>query len=606
MAQSNISKVSRGGLVQQKNGADLRNFAREPVSGWDATLYCSDTTHYDGSVVDSSSDGAGLVMSCAPCPINTDDEITVTIRIGARKITRRAIVRWAQPEKDKRLIGIQFIDHVGLNPEEHILDVGSIRINPTCALKIPPSIAMRRRILPFLEMNGVVHVACGNTGNIGMNSSIERMLKSPVCNWQAETDELDKVLKQVYGNAASQAIPLPTGKAAKVDNGAAVDLGNELLYAAYVRQASDIHVDPSYKGAKIRFRVDGQLELYENIKSDAYVELASRLKIMAGLDIAEKRSPQDGRFTHAFAGGSRRIDIRVATLPTKYGERITMRLLSVQTESLTLGKLGFTGSDQDKIENFLQRIQGMMILTGPTGSGKTTTLYAAIRMLLEERNVNIITVEDPIEYEIAGVAQCEVDTVGDKVDFARALRSILRHDPDVVMIGEIRDKETADIAIKASLTGHMVLGTLHTNSAAASVTRLIDMGVEPYLVGAALRLAVAQRLLRRLCKHCRIPRALTEAEAAYVNSPELAGHQVYEPSGCIYCGNRGYSGRIGLYELLELNTDWARAVTEGEGESELLTRMRKAGIKSLLQDALSKLISGETSYQEVLQIASSW
>jgi type IV pilus assembly protein PilB len=283
-----------------------------------------------------------------------------------------------------------------------------------------------------------------------------------------------------------------------------------------------------------------------------------------------------------------------------------MRLLAVQTESLTLDRLGFTVADRDRIESFLQRIQGMMILTGPTGSGKTTTLYAAIRMLLEDRNVNIITVEDPIEYEIAGVAQCEVDPVGAKVDFARALRSILRHDPDVVMIGEIRDKETADIAIKAALTGHMVLGTLHTNSAAASVTRLIDMGVEPYLVGAALRLTVAQRLLRRLCRHCRIPRPLTEEEAVYINHPELAGTTIYEPSGCIYCGDRGYSGRIGLYELLELSSEWARGIAEGQGESELLANMRQAGVKSLLEDALSKLVSGDTSYQEVLQIASSW
>ncbi len=607
IAAPNISIAGSEHSNNNKSGVELRSVLRESVTGWDATLYCNDGAHFEGAVVDSSSDGAGLVVSCTPCPINPDDEITVTIRTGARRFTRRAFVRRVQPVDEKLMLGVQFLDHVSFNPEDHELDVGSIRINPNYAMKIPANIAIRRRILPFLEMNGKVHVACSQTGNVGMNAVVERMVKSPVCFWKAETQELDQVLKQVYGNAARQAVPLPAGKAAgQSDQGVAVDLGNNLLYAAYVRQASDIHIDPGYKGARIRFRVDGQLEVYENIKPDVFIELASRLKVMAGLDIAEKRSPQDGRFTHSFAGGSRRIDIRVATLPTKYGERITMRLLAVQTESLTLDRLGFTRPDQDRIEHFLQRIQGMMILTGPTGSGKTTTLYAAIRMLLEERNVNIITVEDPIEYEIGGVAQCEVDPVGDKVDFARALRSILRHDPDVVMIGEIRDKETADIAIKASLTGHMVLGTLHTNSAAASVTRLIDMGVEPYLVGAALRLAVAQRLLRRLCRHCHIPRALTEAEAVYVNSPELAGQKIYEPSGCIYCGNKGYSGRIGLYELLELNAEWARAVAEGEGESELLTRMRKSGVKSLLQDALSKMVSGETSYQEVLQIASSW
>jgi type IV pilus assembly protein PilB len=299
------------------------------------------------------------------------------------------------------------------------------------------------------------------------------------------------------------------------------------------------------------------------------------------------------------------VDVRVATLPTKYGERVTMRLLAVQTDSLTLETLGFDPLHKRMIEDFLRRIQGLMIMTGPTGSGKTTTLYAAIRMLLEERQVNIITIEDPIEYEIAGIAQCEIDSA-DKVSFAKALRSILRHDPDVVMIGEIRDKETADIAIKAALTGHMVLGTLHTNSAAATITRLIDMGVEPYLVAAALRLAVAQRLLRRLCAHCRIERPLTRLEALSILRPELAGQTIYDPSGCVYCNGKGYSGRIGLYELLELRENWARAVAEGEGENELLVKMRSAGVKSLLDDAVDKLMAGVTSVFEVVQIASSW
>ena len=326
---------------------------------------------------------------------------------------------------------------------------------------------------------------------------------------------------------------------------------------------------------------------------------------MAYLDIAERRAAQDGRFSHQFVSGERRVDVRVATLPTKYGERITMRLLAVQTESLMLENLGFDPAHKHMIEAFLRRIQGLMIMTGPTGSGKTTTLYAAIRMLLEERRVNIITIEDPIEYEIDGVAQCEVDSA-DKVSFSKALRSILRHDPDVVMIGEIRDKETADIAIKAALTGHMVLGTLHTNSAAATVTRLTDMGVEPYLVAAALRLAVAQRLLRRLCTHCRIPRPLLELEAITINRPELAGYVIHDPAGCIYCGGKGYAGRIGLYEVLELREDWARAVAEGEGESELVLKMRASGIKSLLDDAIDKLLSGVTSVYEVVQIASSW
>jgi type IV pilus assembly protein PilB len=491
-----------------------------------------------------------------------------------------------------------------LHPDHHQLDIEKVRIDPACALKVPANIALRRKVLPFLEMDGVVHIASFNIKNTSMAYTIERMVKAPVCLWEVEPDKLEKVLQQVYGNVSNQAIPT-LGKTPEAGNDV-INLGDKLLYAAYIRQASDIHIDPNYQGARIRFRVDGQLEVYEQIKTESYTELASRLKVMAGLDIAEKRAPQDGRFSHQFVSGGSRIDIRVATLPTKYGERLTLRLLAVQTDSLTLDKLGFTPQHKRSIEQFLRRTQGLMIMTGPTGSGKTTTLYAAIRMLLAERKVNIITVEDPIEYEMDGVAQVEVDTSSDKLDFAKALRSILRHDPDVVMLGEIRDKETADIAIKAALTGHMVLGTLHTNSAAATVTRLIDMGVEPYLIAAALRLAVAQRLLRRLCGYCRIPRQLAEVEALALNRPDLAGHKIYEPCGCVYCGNKGYSGRIGLYEILELNAEWARDITNGKGEEVLTDNMRTAGVHSLLEDAVSKLLNGETSVSEVMQIAASW
>jgi type IV pilus assembly protein PilB len=497
------------------------------------------------------------------------------------------------------------VEFVTLDPDNHQLDIEQVRIDPACTLKIPANIALRRKALPFLEMDGVLHIACFNVKNTSMAYTLERMVKIPVCFWEVEPDKLDKVLQKVYGNAATAALPALGGKPAETGSDA-VSLSDKLLYAAYIRQASDIHIDPIHQGARIRFRVDGELEVYELIKTETYTELASRLKVMAGLDISEKRAPQDGRFSHQFVSGGKRIDMRVATLPTKYGERITMRLLAVQTDSLTLDRLGFTTQHQAMIEQFLRRTQGLMIMTGPTGSGKTTTLYAAIRMLLTERHVNIITVEDPIEYEMEGVAQVEIDPTSEKVSFAKALRSILRHDPDVVMLGEIRDRETADIAIKAALTGHMVLGTLHTNSAAATITRLIDMGVDSYLIAAALRLAVAQRLLKRLCNHCKVPRYLTEVEAIAIHRPELAGRQIYEPCGCVYCGNKGYAGRIGLYEILEMNAQWARDVADNKGEAVLEEKMRNAGVLSLLEDAIIKLLNGDTSLSEVIQIASSW
>ncbi|MCK4840817.1 MAG: Flp pilus assembly complex ATPase component TadA [Methylococcales bacterium] len=585
---------------------DQRNQQRIKTINHEATIFAEDIISLSCTVSDMSKAGAMLVANTPNLTIEQDVPLTVSIQSAGKKLTRNAIVRWVIISNDEMRFGVQYVDHVKLEPATHQLDIEQVKIDPACTLRIPSSLAVRRKVLPFLEQQGVIHVACCNVNNISMVNTIERMIKAPVVLWNVEQEKLEKVLKQVYGN--SQPAPILPGKASANDEKTsdAVDLGDKLLYAAYIREASDIHIDPTHKGARIRFRVDGQLETYDSIQQDIYTELASRIKVMANLDIAEKRAPQDGRFSHQFVSGGKRIDMRVATLPTKYGERITMRLLAVNTEGLTLNKLGFTDNNRTMIERFLRRTQGLMIMTGPTGSGKTTTLYASIRLLLAERDVNIITVEDPIEYEINGVAQCEIDPASDKLDFAKALRSILRHDPDVVMLGEIRDKETADIAIKAALTGHMVLGTLHTNSAAATVTRLIDMGVQPYLIAAALRLAVAQRLLRRLCTHCRISRPLTEQEAISIFHPELTGTQVYDPTGCVYCGDKGYAGRIGLYEILELNESWARDVADEKGEAVLTDNMRKSGVHSLLDDAIEKLVSGQTSFSEVLQIASSW
>jgi len=607
MSDSNFSLAS---WKSQSTDDNQRDNERTAVSGWGATVFTDGVISLNSEVEDSSASGAGLVIPSTMMTVDNGAELTLTINTGHKKFTRKAIVRWVDSSQhgDVRF-GVQYLDHAGLTPDTHQLDISAVRIDPACALKIPAGIAMRRKILPFLQMNGVVHVACADIKNVTVLNSVGRMLKAPICTWPVDVDALEKVLKDVYGNEANKPAVLPGAKQAKKEDDSgneAVDLAEDLLYSAFIRQASDIHVDPHAKGARIRFRVDGQLEVFQEIKADIYVELASRLKVISGLDIAEKRAPQDGRFTYGFSGGSQRVDLRAATLPTKYGERITMRLLGVQNDTLTLAKLGFIAQHQFMIEQFLNRIQGMMVLTGPTGSGKTTTLYAAMTKLLRERAVNIMTVEDPIEYEIAGAAQCEVDSNSDKVNFNSALRSILRHDPDVVMVGEIRDKETADIAIKAALTGHMVLSTLHTNSAIATITRLVDMGVAPYLVAAALRVIIAQRLLRRLCAHCRISRPMLEVEAIAVGRKDLIGASIYEPVGCVYCGNHGYKGRIGLYELLELRTEWAKAVSEGASESELYSMMRDNSINSLLDDGVDKLLAGDTSYSEVLQIASSW
>jgi type II secretory ATPase GspE/PulE/Tfp pilus assembly ATPase PilB-like protein len=316
------------------------------------------------------------------------------------------------------------------------------------------------------------------------------------------------------------------------------------------------------------------------------------------MDIAERRAPQDGRFRHAFAGG-REVDVRVATLPTKHGERATLRLLALEMERLTLENLGMSDRDLALVEQAIRRPHGLLLATGPTGCGKTTTLYAALRRIIAQRPVNAIAVQDPVEYDIPGVALVEVDSA-QKVTFAKALRSILRHDPDVLLIGEIRDEETSGIAIRAALTGHLVLATLHTNSAASAVTRLIDMGVDRYLIAAVLRLAVSQRLVRKLCPYCRTERILTPEQAVALTCPEAAGTPVFAPRGCKYCAGRGFSGRIGLFEMLPVDDEISKAVAQGMDETALSVELRRRRIPSIQEDALEKLRSGLTSFEEAL------
>lgn len=309
------------------------------VSGWRAAVFTEDggpVSHAD--IKEASDSGANLTIAARPGLIDENQAVTISVEAQHRRFTRKARVRRVQAEGNELRVAVEYIDHVGLDPQTHRLDIGLARIDPACALKLPANIALRQKALPFIELNGVMHVACQDIDNASLANLLERLLKMPVQPWASDEDSLDKKLRQVYGDSRHQAQAAP--KTAEL-NASAVSTGDELLYAAYMRQASDIHIDPGFNGAAIRFRVDGQLEQYSQINANIYAELVSRLKVMAYLDIAEKRQPQDGRFSHQFVSGGRRIDVRVATLPTKYGERVTMRLLAVQTDSLTLEHLGF-------------------------------------------------------------------------------------------------------------------------------------------------------------------------------------------------------------------------------------------------------------------------
>ncbi len=498
-----------------------------------------------------------------------------------------------------------------------MLDLDQVRIDPTCALKIPAPLAVRRQVLPFAVVDGHVYVACLNPEDRSALQAVERAVQLPVRPQRAEPESLRRALERLFGDgsapaspAAPAAAPRPPRpadrrRAPEAESEDAVALCDDLLRSAAVRQASDIHIDPSKDGVRVRFRVDGALEDYRRLPLAAQSGMVSRLKVLAGMDIAEKRAPQDGRFTWSAGSGSYAVDIRAATLPTKYGERMTLRLLALQTESLTLERLGMAPKDLAGFTEAIQKPHGLILLSGPTGSGKSTTLYAAIRRLIGRRELNVVTIEDPIEYDIAGVAQVEVDSA-DKVSFNKALRSVVRHDPDVVMIGEIRDGETADIAIKSALTGHLVFSTLHTNSAASSVTRLIDMGVARYLVAATIRLVVAQRLVRRACSHCREPRTLSEEEATLLGNRELAERTVFEPRGCMYCANKGFVGRLGLFEMMPVDASLSRHIAEGAEEGEIIEEMRRRGIARLVDDAMEKLATGDTTVGDVLRAVTVW
>jgi len=400
-------------------------------------------------------------------------------------------------------------------------------------------------------------------------------------------------------NDIAQALPEPEDLLESADEAPIIRLINALLAEAVKEGASDIHVEPFEDRLVVRLRVDGVLrEVLQPVRALAPL-IISRLKVMAKLDIAEKRLPQDGRISLRIGG--RAVDVRVSTLPSTHGERIVLRLLDKQAGRLDLKQLGMKHHEVEIAEALIQRPHGIILVTGPTGSGKTTSLYAMLTRL-NKRSRNIITVEDPIEYYLDGIGQTQVNT---KVDmtFARGLRAILRQDPDIVMVGEIRDLETAEIAVQASLTGHLVLSTLHTNTAVGAITRLRDMGVESYLLSSSIIGVLAQRLLRRLCPDCKEAYSASDAELATLGVTPEPGQTVtlHRANGCKKCNQLGYRGRTGIFELVNVTEEMQGLIHNGAGEHELekLARTHSPGIR---QNARDKVLAGETSLEEMLRV----
>jgi general secretion pathway protein E len=416
----------------------------------------------------------------------------------------------------------------------------------------------------------------------------------------SQTSRVDEVMGDIKGEDLSMIateFESPTDLLELTEEAPIIRLLNAMLMEAAKEKASDIHIEPYEKGIDVRFRVDGILRKVLSPPKIIHDALISRIKIVAGLDIAEKRLPQDGRIQ--LLVGGKNIDIRVSIIPTALGERAVMRLLDRQSGILSLEMLGLEDAILLSLKSALSRQNGIILVTGPTGSGKTTTLYASlIRLNTEDRN--IITVEDPVEYQLSGIGQMQVNP---KIDltFAAGLRSILRQDPDIMMVGEIRDLETAEIAVHASLTGHLVLSTLHTNDAPSAATRLIDMGIEPFLVASSLVCVLAQRLVREICPHCRESYEPTTQELSYlaVDPPPT---ELYRGKGCDKCLGKGYLGRIGIYELLEITPEVRTMISERKDAQTIKAAALRSGFKPLHNNATDKILKGITTIEEVMRV----
>lgn len=447
-------------------------------------------------------------------------------------------------------------------------------------------------------------------------TEVRRYVGAPLVLREIPADEFDATLQSAYeSNTAdtmqmmggigedldlshvAQQLPEPEDLLESEDDAPIIRLINALLTEAVKTNASDIHIEPYEHRLVVRFRVDGVLrEVLEPARALAPI-LVSRVKVMARLDIAEKRLPQDGRISLRIAG--RAVDVRVSTLPSGHGERVVMRLLDKQAGRLDLEHLGMAPLGLEQIERIIGRPHGIILVTGPTGSGKTTSLYAMLTRLNDQRR-NIMTVEDPIEYYLDGISQTQVQT---KVNmtFARGLRAILRQDPDIVMVGEIRDLETAEIAVQASLTGHLVLSTLHTNTAIGAVMRLRDMGVEPFLLSSSLIGVLAQRLVRLLCRQCRRPYDASDAEREALGVPAGEPLTLYAAEGCPACGHLGYQGRTAIFEVVEINERMRRMIHDCVSEQELEAYAHTRS-PSIYADGIRRVISGDTTHEEVLRV----
>ncbi|WP_150270461.1 GspE/PulE family protein [Paenibacillus tepidiphilus] len=522
----------------------------------------------------------------------------------------------ADQRKSKRKLGDLLISQ-GYITEQQLIEVLEFQlgiphvslfkyqIDPAITQIIPESMAKRYQVLPFLKEGGKLMVAMADPLDYFAIEDLRMSTGFRIEPAIATRDELQRAIARHYGMRDSMnqmLVELPTQEEIEEteitdEDSPIVRLVNQMIQQAVQLRASDIHVDPGENNLAIRYRIDGTLRTERLIPKQMQGFITARLKIMARLNIAERRLPQDGRIKMQF--DYKMIDIRVSSLPTMHGEKIVLRLLDLSTGVKSIDTLGFSDSNAVAFKEMISRPYGIMLITGPTGSGKTTTLYSALNQLNQE-TVNIITVEDPVEYQLEGINQVHVNpSIG--LTFAAGLRSILRQDPNIVMVGEIRDTETAEIAVRASLTGHLVLSTLHTNDAVSSVTRLRDMGVEPYLIASSLIGVVAQRLVRKICTDCKETYRPSQQEAIMLERHGLKSEVLHKGRGCGSCNSTGYRGRIAIHEVLTIDDYLRQLITDSASIEEMRSAAKARGLIQLMEDGLLKVSQGMTTLQEVLR-----
>jgi general secretion pathway protein E len=494
-------------------------------------------------------------------------------------------------------------------------DLGEI--DRDLALKLPITYAKKAVVLPLRRGNGAIIAATSEPLNLSTVNDLSVLLGGEISLCLIPSEKILDALNRLHSEDMNKAedtvqemegedlsflaaeLDEPTDLLEVTDDAPIIRLVNSLLSQAIRERASDIHIEPFEKEIIARFRIDGILYNILTIQKRFQASIASRVKIMSGLNIAEKRLPQDGGIRIKIGG--RDVDIRVSIVPTAFGERIVLRLLYRESALLPLDQIGFSGTTLSRFKDLIERPHGIILVTGPTGSGKTTTLYAALSKI-NSPDKNIITIEDPIEYQLKGIGQIQVNPKI-QLTFAAGLRSVLRQDPDVILVGEIRDGETAEIAIQAALTGHLVFSTLHTNDAAGAVTRLIDMKIEPFLISSSVMAILAQRLVRVLCKECRepyqiMPAEITELEIKY----DVEGTSVYRAKGCESCFQSGYLGRTAIYELLHMDDEMRHLIMKNSDASMIKALAMERGMTTLRQDGADKILRGITSVEEVVRV----